>query len=113
MTADDAPITPGNGQAREVEQPEGGRLPDHVARVRTTTSFNERTVPTGLLSAHSLAPKVWGRLVVETGGLRFVFEDDAASARHLGPGDHQVIPPARPHHIRLDGHVTFHIEFHR
>jgi tellurite resistance-related uncharacterized protein len=103
----------GTTRSGDAEHGDGGRLPDAVELVRTTTTFNERTVPTGLLSAHALAANVWGRLVVETGGLRFVFEDDASGARQLVAGDHEVIPPARPHHLRLDGAVTFHIEFHR
>lgn len=87
-------------------------LPADATHVRTTPWFDESTTPDGLLRAHRIADGVWGRLVVDAGNLRFCFEDDA-SVTTLGAGDAVVIPPARPHHVELDGPVRFAVEFHR
>jgi len=88
-------------------------LPDGLELARTTPVFDETSVPSGLLAAHQITEGVWGRLLVVTGAIDFVFEDDVDNARHLTAGDHQVVPPARPHHVRLVGPVTFCVEFHR
>lgn len=87
------------------ELPEGSRL------VRTTPEFDEASTPAGLLRAHRVADGVWGRLVVRSGSLAFVFEDDAESIT-LRDSDAVVIPPGRPHHVELTGPVRFVVEFH-
>lgn len=88
-------------------------LPDDVTLARTTPTFDEHTVPDGLLSAHRTADAVWGRLVVLDGTLDFAFEDAAAAPRTLVVGERQVIPPGREHRVILTGPVNFHVEFHR
>ncbi len=70
-------------------------------------------MPAGLLASHRVADGVWGRLVVRTGSLTLVFEDDDGPGHLVGAGQHVVIPPGREHHLRLDGPVTFVVEFHR
>ena len=88
-------------------------LPDGLELVRTTDVFDEHHHPGGLLRAHRVADGVWGRLVVHSGHIGFVFEDRADRPLSVGAGDHVVIPPARLHHVEFDGPVTFAIEFHR
>lgn len=99
-------------------------LPDGLQHARTTPTFDQDTVPDGLLGSHRTGAGVWGRLVVASGSVRFTFEEehegpdeqrsgDPASARRLVAGEHQVIPPDRPHRVILDGPVSFAVEFHR
>ena len=98
-------------------------LPDGLELERSTREFDEKSVPAGLLSAHRVASGLWGRLVVTSGEVGFVFEsdsdgglgmgDDPDRRRMVGAGESVVIPPGRPHHLELTGPVTFHIEFHR
>ena len=87
--------------------------PDGLRLVRTTPEFDEHTVPKGLLREHRVAPEVWGRLLIRSGSLRFVFEDRSDAPSLLGEGDRQVIPPDVPHHVELVGPVVFVVEFHR
>ncbi|MFW2335302.1 DUF1971 domain-containing protein [Ilumatobacter sp.] len=96
----------GRPSDRAIELPHGCEL------VRTTREFDEHTVPGGLLAAHRVADGVWGRLVVRNGSLRFGF-DDAPGERLVVAGDSQVIPPARVHHLTIEGAVRFVVEFHR
>ncbi|MEO1064467.1 MAG: DUF1971 domain-containing protein [Actinomycetota bacterium] len=88
-------------------------LPSGLRLVRTTPELDESSVPSGLLRSHRVADGVWGRLVVRSGALRFVFEDDDGREVRVAAGDHVVIPPGRPHHLVVDGTVTFVVEFHR
>lgn len=89
-----------------------GDLPDGVEFVRVTPTFDEHTVPPGLIAAHQVAAGVWGRLVVHSGAVRFVFE--GAGERHdLTAGDTLAIPPETPHHLELTGAVRLAVEFHR
>lgn len=39
--------------------------------------------------------------------------DVPGNVRTVAAGDTQVIPPARPHHLVVDGPVTLAVEFHR
>lgn len=88
-------------------------LPEGLHHVRTTDVFDESTVPAGLLCAHRVADGVWGRLVVHTGSVTFVFDDHPDDPLTLDAGDAMVIPPARQHHVELGGPATFAVEFHR
>jgi tellurite resistance-related uncharacterized protein len=98
-------------------------LPSGLELVRSTGEFDETSVPAGLLSAHRIASGVWGRLVVRSGALVFVVEDDPSGAsgtstdvderRTVVEGESVVIPPGLVHHVELTGPVAFRIEFHR
>lgn len=88
-------------------------LPDGLEHVRTTDTFDHDHHPAGLRRAHRVADRVWARLVVHTGALVFVFEDDPDHVIDVAAGTSQVIPPGRLHHVDIVGPVTFALEFHR
>ena len=101
-------------------------LPAGLDHVRTTDVFDEHNHPAGLLRAHRIAKGVWGRLTVHTGALQFAFDDTddtddtgeaedgtVPAARTVTAGATVAIPPTRPHHLVLDGPVTFSLEFYR
>lgn len=88
-------------------------IPTGFELARTTDIFDNDTVPAGLLRAHRVAAGIWGRLVVHTGTVTFVFEDEPDTPVSVGAGDAVIIPPARPHHVELDGPASFAVEFHR
>ncbi len=95
------------------EGPGPEEWPDGLQLVRITPEFDEHTVPAGLLAAHRIASGVWGRLLVRSGSIRFVFEEHPDRPVVVAAGDRQVIPPAIPHHVELIGPVRFVVEFHR
>jgi tellurite resistance-related uncharacterized protein len=88
-------------------------LPAGLKLQRTTPTFDETSTPRGLRAAHAVADDVGGRLIVESGSLGFVFEDTPDAVHTVAAGEQQVIPPARLHHVILDGPVRFAVEFHR
>jgi tellurite resistance-related uncharacterized protein len=88
-------------------------LPDGLEHVRTTDTFDNDTVPAGLLRAHRVAEGVWGRLVVHSGAVNFVFDDEPEHPITVSAGDTVAIPTARQHHLELHEAATFAVEFHR
>ncbi len=88
-------------------------LPEGLELARTTDVFDNDTVPQGLLKAHRVADGVWGRLIVHTGTVTFVFEDQPEQPIEASPSQAVAIPPGRPHHLELDQSATFAVEFHR
>ncbi len=89
------------------------KIPTGYQFTRTTPTFDNHTVPAGLLNAHRVAEGVWGRLVVRTGVVAFVFEDQPGAPILVGAGGHVDIPPSRPHHLELNEPATFAVEFYR
>lgn len=89
-----------------------GDLPPGLEFVRVTPTFDENSVPAGLLAAHQVAAGVWGRLLVRAGAVRFVFEGTGRT-HDLVAGDSLAIPPQTLHHLQLTGPVRLAVEFHR
>ena len=88
-------------------------LPGDVEFVRVTADFDEHTVPAGLRAAHRVADGVWGQVVVRSGSLQLVFEDQPDLPRTVSAGETQVLPPGARHHVELVGPVRFAVEFYR
>ena len=85
--------------------------PEGYHLVRRTRTFDVDTVPKGLLSTHRVADGVWGRLVVYTGLVRFVF-DESDEVTEVEAGQTLLIPPALPHHVSPSDDATFAVEFY-
>ncbi len=88
-------------------------LPTGLKPIRTTDTFDNDTVPAGLLRAHRVADGVWGRLVVHTGTVIFIFDDEPEHPIAVSAGGSVAIPPARQHHLELHEPASFAVEFHR
>lgn len=88
-------------------------LPSGAEAYRSTRSFDEHGVPSGLLGEHTTKDGVWGRLQVETGELWVEFAPPLSVMVRGRPSVPVVIPPSIVHHVRLAGPVRFHVEFLR
>ncbi len=88
-------------------------LPAGAEAYRQTSSFDETTIPAGLLRAHSTKAGAWGRVHAELGQLWLCFEPPLSLEVRVWPGSPAAIPPQLQHHVRLDGAVRFHVEFLR
>lgn len=88
-------------------------LPQGLDHVRTTAVWDNESAPAGLLRAHHVAAGVWGQLVMHTGAVRFVFEDEPEEPILVTAGEKMPIPPLLKHHVEFDGPATFAVEFHR
>jgi tellurite resistance-related uncharacterized protein len=88
-------------------------LPDSVSAYRRTPTFDQDSVPPGLLKAHSTRPGTWGRIVVVRGELLYriiepELEEVLLSARTFG-----VVEPGALHEVAPIGEVEFYVEFLR
>ena len=87
-------------------------LPENAVLAGSTKLMNQDTVVPGILKKH-LAPKgKWGYLVVESGSLKYVWEDDLENVLDAGSGHPIVIYPERFHHVVITGSVEFRVEFY-
>jgi tellurite resistance-related uncharacterized protein len=87
-------------------------MPPGLVVVRTTPEFTEHTVPAGLLAAHRVAAGTWGRLVVRSGTVRFLFEDPPATTHEVAAGESIDIPPTIGHRVEPGVGSRFVVEFH-
>lgn len=76
---------------------------------RTTTAFDEVSLPAALLRDHSLKAGSWGLIRVEEGSIQY-HEGDISKV--IVPGMPTVIPPISAHHLALTGPVKLKIEFY-
>ena len=83
-------------------------LPEGLQFVRASPEWTEVSVPKGLLRAHRLGNGTWGRLVVQSGTLRFIISTEPPIDVVLGPGSSQAIPPDVEHEVRLLGPGALH-----
>lgn len=87
------------------------KIPSNVSPYKRTSTFNEITVPKGLLQNHNTKSGVWGLLTVESGKIEYVIEDKEINI--LSSELSGVIEPEIKHHIKPLGEVSFFIEFYK
>lgn len=88
------------------------QLPSDAVEYARTAVFNERTLPGALTRRHSLKPGTWGEIVVLSGRLLYVLEDEGLSLM-LQPEVVGRIGPERPYHVELQAGTTFYVRFLR
>ena len=87
-------------------------LPSTAELAGSTKPMNQDTVVPGILKKH-LAPKgKWGYLIVESGSVQFIWEDDPDHVLDADSDHPIVIYPDRFHHVVITGPVEFKVEFY-
>ena len=86
-------------------------LPDGLRLVRTSSRWDEHTMPAGLKRSHQIAAGTWGRIVVHDGTLRFVAQTEPELNVIVGPCSTQAIPPGVVHNVQPLEKVRFSIDF--
>jgi tellurite resistance-related uncharacterized protein len=79
--------------------------------LESSPEWDELSVPPGLLRAHRIPARRWGRLEVRHGRLGFTAATRPVIDAVLGPNSVQAIPPQVEHHVELLGPVGFSIGF--
>jgi tellurite resistance-related uncharacterized protein len=79
---------------------------------KTTSIFDEVTLPEAIRSAHSTKAGVWGLLRVLDGEARLVFHAPRREVT-ITPGHPGEIAPEAVHHVELAGPVRLQVEFYR
>lgn len=87
-------------------------LPEGAELAGSSRDMNQDTVVPGILKKH-LAPKgKWGYLVVSSGSVDFVWEDEPETVLTADADHPIVIYPERFHHVIISGAVEFKVEFY-
>jgi tellurite resistance-related uncharacterized protein len=86
-------------------------LPGGLIVVRTTPTWDDRTMPAALGRAHRLASGTWGRLRVERGSLRFLARTEPVTDVVVTPDGAQGIPPDVEHLVEPQASTRFAIDF--
>lgn len=88
-------------------------VPEGLEPARTTATCHQDSLPPALLREHRVPPGMWGVLRVHSGAIRLVLTGKPGTARVLGAGAHQGIPPGLPHRLERIGPVALTIDFLR
>ncbi len=88
-------------------------LPPELMHYKSSPEFNEHSAPLALQRPHTTAARVWGRIRIFAGTLRYVIDGDAGEQHMLDEEHSGIIEPGVVHHVELVGPVRFTIEFHR
>jgi tellurite methyltransferase len=99
------------GTAIECSLCDRAELPLGLRPLWSTPTWDEHSVPHGLLRAHTVVPRTWGRIVVRDGELRFAASTNPKIDVVLGPRDVQAIPPDVEHEMHPVGSVHFSVQF--
>jgi tellurite methyltransferase len=90
-------------------------VPDGLVLDRSTTEWDEHTLPAAIRRDHRLAVGVWGSVRVLGGSIRFRFTDgrggEIGDDGVLQVGMAQPIPPGRRHHLEPIGPTTVVVDF--
>ncbi len=104
------------------------QLPNDVEVYKSTKTFSETTIPSGLTHKHTTKAGTWGRIVIDQGRLLYEILDSPPSLDPepktdpeapgavldswvLRPGVVGIVAPEAPHQVRALGSVSFHVEF--
>jgi len=87
-------------------------LPAGLVEYSRTPTFDETTIPAGLLKAHATKPGAWGLIQILEGRLRYVIEDTGETI-DLDPQTPGVVVPEQRHHVTPLGQVRFFVAFYR
>ena len=88
-------------------------LPADLEAYRRTPTFDQGTIPSGLLRRHTTKAGVWGRIHVLEGELLYRVLEPKPSEERLTPGHDGVVEPEVPHEVEPVGPVRFFVEFLR
>ncbi|QVK20692.1 DUF1971 domain-containing protein [Mycoplasmatota bacterium] len=89
------------------------KLPAGAIKVGETPMMSENTVLPAILNKHMSPRGKIGHIVVETGSLQFVWEDNLHDIIMCDKKHPVVIEPERYHHVIITGKVEFKVEFYK
>jgi len=79
---------------------------------KTTTVFDEATLPAAIRNAHNTKAGTWGLLRVLEGAVTLVFHDPERRVT-VTPDRPATIPPQAWHHVETAGPMRMQVEFWR
>ena len=99
------------GQLLDCPRCDRAEMPDGLAPVRTSATWDATTVPDALRRHHRVAAERWGLLEVEAGEVRFQADTRPPLDVMVQPGRPQPIPPELDHQVEPAEGARFHVTF--
>ena len=87
-------------------------LPNAVVSYKKTPTFNNETVPKGLLRSHTTKSGTWGKITVLNGKLLYRILEPQIEEIVLTPGVFGVVEPTIKHEVQLFEETEFFVDFH-
>ncbi len=88
-------------------------MSEGLVRYSTSPTFTQDSVPVALRKNHKTKAGVWAKAVVTQGSIDYILEETPEDYLTVKAGNFALIEPEVPHHVRVTGKVTFHLEFYR
>lgn len=88
-------------------------LPPNVVVYKKTKSFDESSIPSGLLRNHNTIKGVWGLINILEGNLLYIIQSNPIEEIKLGTTINGVVEPLVPHCVQPIGKVKFYVEFYK
>ena len=88
-------------------------LPSSLSAYKRTPLFTAETIPKGLRRAHQTKAGTWGKIVIESGRLRYRILEPEVVEVILCPETIGVVEPQILHEVAPLGEVSFYVEFYR
>jgi tellurite resistance-related uncharacterized protein len=89
------------------------QLPDSVTAYKRTPTFNNDSVPKGLLQDHNTKAGTWGKITIIEGSILYTILEPTVEEYELSPGVDGIVEPTVHHKIALREATTFYVEFYR
>lgn len=87
-------------------------IPAGLKAYKRTPSFNEKTIPKGLLKDHQTMENVWAKLIIEKGELYLNFKETKERVK-LDTQRAGIIEAQELHHVETIAEVSFYVEFYK
>lgn len=88
-------------------------LPKNSNKIGETPILNEKNVFPEILNKHMTPKGKWAQIVVISGNLKYIHDDEPDKVLKADIDHTIVIEPERYHHVVLDGTVEFKVEFYK
>jgi tellurite resistance-related uncharacterized protein len=89
------------------------KLPANVKSYKKTTTFDEHSIPKGLLQDHSTRPGVWGKIIVLEGSIRYIIQSEPIEKIVLTPDVEGIVEPEMLHYLEPTGTVRLYVAFYK
>lgn len=88
-------------------------IPQEAKAYKKTPTFDEKSVPNGLLKDHQTKAGVWGKIQILEGELLYTIQSTPPETCLLNAQNPGVVEPEIPHHVEPKGKVQFYVEFYK
>lgn len=90
-----------------------GKLPKNTKPYKKTPVFDQDSIPSGLLKAHSTKQGTWGKIEVLEGELLYRILEPAVEEVVLTTELSGIVEPTVEHEVSPLGQVKFYVEFYK